>query len=576
MAKLRNISLMLLLGGSLGVLSGCVDKSFDLDNYDSTSRIEVKDLTLPVLFNGALELDDVVEIEENELVRYDENGQFYYLIQNGEFASDVIEIAPITAAAPGYFSNVDNPFPFGGVDGVEIPLDNIREYASFPFEFKFSEVDEYIKDIVSAEIELDVTFEVNTGINCSFTDLTFQLPHGMTGEIVNSSSRGSISADNVLVFPQVNATNGTFKFTYRVEKINRKEAGGVFIPKDGDKGYFELSNSIALIGGTMTAHETAFNKKLLASVNIGDVKVHSIDGKVDYKVEDIVNKIDLSELPEILKDDQTKIKLENPQFYLRLDNPFESHAYTEIQIDQIRSGVKEMVAKTKEPIEITSAPVQYFVLAGKNKENGTSWYLPEYNNTASFCQVDGFGEIVYGDGIPNDGLEFTFNPIFDSKYVTHLPIGEPIGQVKGEYTFYAPLEFDAGSQIVYSQKQTGWDLDDMVITKFVMESMVTSSLTVNVNLSAYPICKNDKGEEYVDYGVKISCSPILAKREPQKLTIEMESGQTVKNLTGMYYTVKLDAASAAVLGKHMKLDFDDTVKITVSGYYDMTDDDDED
>lgn len=73
------------------LLTSCIDDNYDLSDVDTTSRINVNDLVLPVNIDP-IRLGDVIEIDDESRIQVvNLNGkEFYALVQNGSFVSDPI------------------------------------------------------------------------------------------------------------------------------------------------------------------------------------------------------------------------------------------------------------------------------------------------------------------------------------------------------------------------------------------------------------------------------------------------------------------------------------------------------
>ncbi len=556
-------------GASL-LLSGCVDDSFDLDNMDETTQIKVNNLTIPLEFSEGIKFDDVVDLEGEELVEVDSRGH-YVLLKSGEFESDLIEINEINAM-PNVATFVSEPVNISGVAGMKIPF-NAEGYARFDFAFSHNDVDAYIRDIRSAEVDFDINLSVSTGIACEFTNLCFRMPAGMTGHV--AGNYGDVSEEGSLItFSRVNAPNGEFSFVYHVTALDVQAAGGSFVAKgNGDKGTFSLSNSISLVSGEIEALETR-SGELQASFNLGSIRVNSISGGIRYKVDDFSESANLDNLPDLLTDKNTRLGLSNPQLYLRVHNPFGKYgakASTDITLKQQRADVADFLPEsthsvtTSSPVQVSTAETQTFLLAVSKPD-----YIYEKYAEAVWDEkyaLPGLGHIVYGIGLP-DGLDFVFaNPLLDSDNVVGFPIGQPVGRVHGDYTFYAPLDFSAGSQIVYSQEQSDWGLENLAVNGLEVAADVNSSIPVEILLTAVPLVKTDNGDLVEADGVEISPVTIPAMASGTSVSLKMTGGE-IYNLDGMRYTITLLSASKGnegALGPENSLDLKN-LKITVSGH----------
>lgn len=563
-------------GGVALLLSGCVDDSYDLNKIDKTMRVEVESLTIPLQFEDGIKFGDLIDISDNELVGVEDSNGNYFLQQSGTFQSEDIRINEIVASpTANEFKSI--PFPIRGNANNTVDFD-VEQYANFDFEFGYDEVDPYIREIVGGDVEFNITFMVETGIPCKLEDLTFRLPSGMIGSVQGNHGEVETNGD-LLCFKNVDCPDGTFVFDYQVTRLNIKDAGGVLTAHaNGDYGVFHLKNNLALIKGKIIATETQ-NGLVVATISLGDIRVKTIDGSIKYTFDDISHVATLEDLPDLLKNPNTHLSLANPQLYLEINNPFGKYgaqASTQIVMKQERINPDDYLKEsaryvsTTKPVEITENELQYFVFS--EYDPGADGHFAG----ASWTKMDGLGNIVYGKGMPNS-LEFIFvDPVLDSENVRNFPIGnndDPIN-IKGSYTFYAPLAFGENAQVVYTQEQRGWGIEDMVVTGLEITADVTSTVPVAVKLNAYPIVKDENGDPKVVEDIEITSTEIggLAENKPVTIKMNFKGVKELTGLDGMRYTATLISADQGAIGPNQELSLKN-LRINISGYYDLSDDD---
>ena len=587
MTKLFYRPVAILCGGFALLLSGCIDDSYNLSEIDYTMRVEVKELTIPLRFEDGIKFSDLIDTDQIDVVDND-----YVILREGTFGSEEIKIAAITGNPDVKEST--KLIPFYAVSGQSVKLpDELVKLSNFEFEFEFNQVDRYIRAITGGDVDFDITLSVNTGISCTYNDLSFVMPKGMAGHVSTSGNYTATETvtDNTMTvkFTNVRTANGEFKFTYHVDRLtlpsNAIEPDKGDIAEDGTRyGRFFIASEIALGSCSITADQTG-QGQFEASLELGSFTVHTIDGSVKYNVDDFQEKTELGDLPDLLKDPNTHLSLANPQIYLQINNPFAVNnikASTAVEIKQGRYNASDFIngigmqATTKEPVTISAEPEQLFVLSD-TELTGSEIYQPFAG--AKWCQVSGLGDIVYGKGMP-DYLDFRFYGItLDSDDVKNFPIGREVPGISGKYAFYAPLAFGDNAQVVYSEDQTGWDLKDMVVTALEITADVTSTVPVAVKLNAYPIVKDENGESKVIEDIEINSTEIGGLKENEPVTIKMDfkegkDGKKVtelKGLDGMRYTATLHPANKGAIGPDQELSLKN-LRINISGYYDISDD----
>ncbi|MBO4965229.1 MAG: hypothetical protein J6C81_03060 [Muribaculaceae bacterium] len=84
--------LSVVVGTSALLFSGCIDDAYDLSDIDTTSRVNVNGLVIPVNIDQ-ITLDDIISFDENSKIKAVTIGgeRFYALVENGEFNSEDIK-----------------------------------------------------------------------------------------------------------------------------------------------------------------------------------------------------------------------------------------------------------------------------------------------------------------------------------------------------------------------------------------------------------------------------------------------------------------------------------------------------
>lgn len=557
------------------LLSGCVDDSYDLSDIDDTMRIKVNDLTIPLRFEDGITFSDLIDDDLVDVID-DE----YVILREGDFESEEIMITEITGN-PNVISG-SQPIPFAAVAGQSVKLpDELVKLSKFEFEFEYNQVDRYIRAITGGDVDFDITLSVSTGISCTYHELSFAMPKGMSGHVTNTGAKVTESvSDNMttITFTDVKTTDGRFEFTYHVDRLNLPadalDPGMGDVADDGSRyGHFYLAGEISLVSCSITADRSG-QGTFESALTLGSFTVNTIDGALKYLVDDFSTEANLGDLPDLLKDPNTNLSLVNPQIYLRINNPFAENniqAFAGVEVWQDRRNESDFIngigkqATTKSPLPITAESEQIFVLSDSKPENVYSPFAG-----AKWCETNGLGNIVYGKGMP-DGVGFRFNNIsLDSEQVSDFPIGRSVEGIQGKYTFYAPLVFGEGAKVVYTQDQSGWGIEDMVVTGLEIDADVTSTVPVAVSLKAYPIVKDECGNSEVVNDIEITSTEIggLTKNEPVKIKMDFKGKKELTSLDGMRYTVTLNAANQSAIAPDQALELKN-LRVTISGYYDV-------
>lgn len=569
------------------LLTGCVDESYDLSDIDTTMKFEVDNLTLPLNL-APVEFASVVDLSNEECIDTI-NGE-YVLVQEGTFDSDEIKIGDFTAEADYDFDETLGNITIGpgiAIPGYSAPL-GVQDYH---FLYTSYVVDKSITAVYSGTVdpneELVISFKIharsdNQGIKCKFKNLVFALPEGYYGVAESNGKtykvKPEIPESNIVSVGEVQTdNNGDYTFSFHVD--NFQFENNPIAPYNEDYNKFSLNSLFALKSGDIEFLDTHHGAvELSTSFHVSDFKVKYISGYVNYVVENLNPKesLSLDNLPELLKDKQTMIKLNNPQLYVKVKNPLAGNDVTAslgLTITPIRGGIDDSeAAATLNSLTIAAKAEQSFCLSPKNPTTET----PKQDFIAGFSdaewnQIDKLGDILWSEnnGLP-DELKVNFiDPKMDTPVNNIDLTKESYGKVHGDYKFFAPLALGKGSQIYYSSEATEWGLssedDQLNIKKLAIEADVVSELPVAVTLTAKPL--DDQGNP-----INVHVDPVDIPAFGKKPIIISMEGDIV-NLDGMEYTIIVKAGEhtqALKPTQHLTLN---NLKVRVSGSYVVEDED---
>lgn len=557
------------LAGALTTMlfSGCKDDSLDLSDIDTKMKFEVDNLVLPLKLDP-IEFDDMVDLADTEGIEII-NGE-YVLLKKGEFSSQEINIRDIRSDATMEF---EPPTP------VEIPMIAGQSYplseTEFPFSYSYNNVDKYIKRIDSGKVDLTLNYIItakdgNRPMNCTFRNMTFELPKGFYGEVDNSITIDKNSPSNIVTVPDASPNaEGEYIFTFHITSFDFKETGA-----SHDGANFYLRAVFALRSGEIVINEgTGSTGSLSTHFEISHLEVKTFTGLVYYQIEGLdPEEVSLGDLPDVLTDPETSLSLRNPQLYISLTNPLAHDnitASTGLTIRQVRPEGEEIkYAYLKDELEIAAVDgIQNFCMSPADPQDKMYSEFPG----AKWFEMVNLGNIVDGKGLPQ-GLNINFiDPEMDEKEVVDFSLGQDLGTVNGEYTFFAPLELGTGSHIYYQEEATGWDLggddNELDIKKLAIKANCVSDLPVDVTITAHPL--NSKGEEIKNVTINPVSVEAFAKNNPIEIIMEGD----IKDLDGMRYIITIDAnQETSALKPTMSLKLDN-LKVIVSGSMIIDEDD---
>jgi len=583
---------LLLFGLTSALATGfvsCVDNDYDLSDIDTTTRLTVNDLVVPVNIDE-VELGDIITFDDDSRIKVVEIGgkTFYALTETGTFSSDPIHIKNVTAHAPGLDPTtrtlrqvVDENRMRGRAASVSGNVATYEiEHMGNDFTYSAFEVDEAIVDLDAAKTE---TMHFRIHLDClnldenvksiNFTDLTIQLPKGLTA----STNDGSYNPRTGLwIIPTFHVNGKSAEAILTSTAIDFK-ANDTEINSQRD---FIFHSEFKVLSGLLTVttaegHTLPPTLEFRASYALDDIKVKSFSGTLNYNINGMsIDPVDLSDLPEFLSGEGTSILLANPQLYIGLNNPVAGERLNYragISITAKRDNYRDLVF----PMDNGTFAVGYnhgitgpynFVLAPSDKDLNTP---AKYAANLSFQRYTALSDMLAipeadaSQTLPKQLVVSVVEPGIPTQDVEDFDLGVDLPGVDGSYEFVAPLNLEPGSQITYSERRDGWndeDLDAVVISRLSLTATAVNNTPLTATLVAYPIDVN--GNVINDVEIK---SNILGADSSTDVVIEM-TGE-VRHLDGVIFKATVHPGD-----DNRVLEPSQTIKLSnirarVTGYY---------
>ncbi len=626
---MRIKSLACLLLASVATLSffSCINDDYDLSDVDTTVGVKVNDLTIPlnldeVTLKSVLDLGDDSQIKEI-------NGE-YAVVENGEFSSEQIDIPSFTIKAPVIepikdvlpsFLHIteDDIMSWVGASGAkkinveimgvekEVEIDDELKLISFDIkdaksEFKI-EADDIAKAIVNidkigavAKIRISLGFDGLENFVDAFEleNLVVQLPKGLNATV---SDGGKYDIESgILSFERFVSDKGMeADIEIAISDIYSDKAGAKL-----ENGYFSFENELWATGTlAVYARNLKDNVNILDLIKVesvayecgltfpdGNIKITTFTGDVQYEVDGInVDPVSMKDIPDLLSQSGTDVKLVNPQIYVELNNPvyedYKVYATTSLELvpnpnatgDQFKVDVK------------VDAPMNQFCMSPNKPDNyyknqGNGLLDVDFTN-AEYLPFTNLGNILSGDGLPESIDINVVDPKIPAQHVKDFELGQKLGAVKGTYVFYAPLALAEGSKIKYTDTFDEWndaDIDAIEISKVKVNADMDSDIPFELEVKAFPIDKagnkimdNGKVVEGKAYMIDANGNPmdVIPAKANGPIVIEIEG--TVRHLDGIILDAEIHGKDAATSqgnalkpGQHIKLN---NLRIQVSGEY---------
>ena len=598
----------------------CVNNSYDLSDIDTTAKVQVKDLVIPINLD-AVNLDKVIDLNDDSQLQEVTDpltGQkIYAVVKDGSFSSDPIEVQSFTASKPE-INPVKNNLPLhklnetldqklqdaldqAGIDPnnpvyadlvaqikqtvwayaeqIEEPLAEY-EISTEPttFESSKNDVDKSLVSIeeIGVDAEIKCTLEIDCvdddGVlvvdNVLFSGVKVQLPKGLSC----IASRGVYDPETgILNLSDIKMENGKVSVGIKISGIKASE------DLTYENGHFAFKGMMGVTHGSIKIYTKNFvNGKTFFDLPdyaayaltpvLSDITVSTFTGKIKYDVENMdVDPVTINNLPDFINGEETSLVIGNPQIYLSLNNPLKEKGYNleaqaGLAITGEKGGKKRETLTLDEPGVIALKNAQNtFCISPSNPEK---YYGYEKADWVKFSK---FKDIVKGNGVPDVLNIEVKDACVPEQRVEKFKLGDKLNAVVGDYTFYAPLDLSEGSVIVYKTTKDGWSdetLDKVVVQKLKINATVDTDIPLGATLTITALGKDGKAIS----GVSFNQAELKANTNNQQFVFEQTSGE-IKGLDGIELRATIISEGAEkTLGPKLNITLRD-LKATVSGYY---------
>lgn len=552
----------------LSFMAGCVDDKYDLSDIDTTSRVTVNDLTIPVELDE-IKLESIINLEDNENIStvVGSDGRKYYAIEKGgQIETNEFNIAGVHVDAPSINPTdisinmpMSSPIPVPNLDldPISLPETPLQTY-----NFAMNNVDEALQVLsdvktinpIMVKVELSVPQEFVGGSSIvSFQDLKLQLPWGLitTDDRYNQST-------GLMTITELNVgENGKAVFDLSATGLELGDKGKVVDGKLGISGEVGvLSGKIKMTLNNVVVPQTITIK---AEYFVDSFDIASFSGSIRYQMDKIeIAPISLDGLPDFLDGPETEISIAAPQILVSLINPVGKYKLS-------GEGKIELVSNFNNGTSEQHSS-ETFHLTGE--ETKLAFCTPKAGYTT--VEFPTLGNILMSDnanGLPKS-INVNINDIIFAGNVEDFPIGTNLGKADGDYSFSAPLGFGLGSKVVYEERVDGWaseDLDNLYINKVQLKAKCTTNLPVNVHLEVFPIDKNgNKIPVKENSGLTV---PANGNNELIEISLQGANGP-IRGLDGVIFraTVLQLSDDTEALGPDLFLDIKE-IRATVDGYF---------
>ena len=441
----------------------CVDNKYDLDkDIDMTINVGGEYLTIPAGSTDTTFLSKIIEVEEGDILQPDATTRVYHLTKKDDINVEPTTVKEVTVGATTTDLESIEIVNNTGVSFSE-PEVSADITTSGDFEATANDIDEALKELGSLRAKTPVDLNLTIDFNISGGNLTFnqvkanKLKLVFPDYIVFKEDEG-IQDNELILNEEVLSVNGSsYTRTLKVEGYKFSDAAGSDM-KPNAEGSLTIEGNISMEGDVVTSGISGTGAlALVPKAVLEEMTVNSVTGVIQPKIEAETTKIELNDLPDFLKDEDTRLDITNPVILLKADNPLE----TDVEIDAV-------LTPKKNNVNIEGHEVKIGTGYGQNKVA----LIPGTNIIAlsrtGKCSIEGVTENIKVEDINNlletipDDIDVNLQPVVRNENYYNAELGKEY-DLPASYEVDVPLSFEQGLNIVYndSVQDLNKDLNDL-------------------------------------------------------------------------------------------------------------------
>lgn len=468
----------LLLSFPLWTVS-CVDNKYDLDkDIDMTINVGGEHLTIPAGSSDTAYLSKIIEVEEGDILQPDAATRVYHLTKRDDIDVDPTTVKEVTISS----ANTDLKQELvgsddGGSGSKTTELDvknNLRAEAS--------DIDETLIELgalgAKTPTSLTLAFEfLNTG-NLTFGSVTaknleIQLPDFLMFE------KGEVEEGNKLIL-----NNEELKNAQKVLHVIGYQFGG----KAGE-GEIPDKNRTITINGLVTMQGQVVTSGINGSgsltmtldVTLEEMTANSVTGVIQPEIKAETTNIELNDLPDFLKDEETRMDITNPVILLRAENQLE----TPVEVDAVLTPMKGNAQIDGKEVKVGSGygKTPVVLASGKNVIALSRTGECTIEGVTSNVKVEDINDLL--ETIPDD-IEVDLQPVVRNEGYYTAELGRAY-EMPSSYEVDVPLSFEQNLNIVYNDSVQDLnkdlnDLDKVILKKANVLLTVDNAIPLKLQL----------------------------------------------------------------------------------------------
>ncbi|WP_455657973.1 hypothetical protein [Phocaeicola sp.] len=462
----------------------CVDNKYDLDkDIDMTINVGGEHLTIPAGSSDTAYLSKIIEVEEGDILQPDAATRVYHLTKK-----DDIDVEPTTVKEVT-ISETTTKLEETKIVNTTSSLINedVTEGINTLGDFKAesNNIDEALKELGSlyakTPVDLILTIDfANTG-DLSFAKVKANNLKIVFPDYIVFKAEEGIQGHELILDGQVLSENGSsYSRTLKVEGYKFSENAGA--GRKPNEGTLTIEGVISMEGEVVTTGVSGTGTlSLVPKTVLREMTASSVTGVIQPEIKAETTNIELNDLPDFLKDEETRMDITNPVILLRAENQLE----TPVEVDAVLTPMKGNAQIDGKEVKVGSGygKTPVVLASGKN--------VIALSRTGE-CTIEGVTSNVKVEDINNlletipDDIEVDLQPVVRNEGYYTAELGRAY-EMPSSYEVDVPLSFEQNLNIVYNDSVQDLnkdlnDLDKVILKKANVLLTVDNAIPLKLQL----------------------------------------------------------------------------------------------
>lgn len=460
----------------------CVDNKYDLDkDIDMTINVGGEHLTIPAGSSDTAYLSKIIEVEEGDILQPDAATRVYHLTKK-----DDIDVEPTTVKEVTISETTTNLSPTEIVNATSSSVEVPATVTTFgDFEAKSNNIDEALKELgalyAKAPVDLILTIDFQKEQSLNFTRVQANKLKIVFPDYIVFKAEEGIQGHELILDGQVLSENGSsYSRTLKVEGYKFSENAGAGKKPNG--GTLTIEGVISMEGEVVTSGVSGTGiLSLVPKTVLREMTANSVTGVIQPEIKAETTNIELNDLPDFLKDEETRMDITNPVILLRAENQLE----TSVEVDAVLTPMKGNAQIDGKEVKVGSGygKTPVVLASGKN--------VIALSRTGE-CTIEGVTSNVKVEDINNlletipDDIEVDLQPVVRNEGYYTAELGRAY-EMPSSYEVDVPLSFEQNLNIVYNDSVQDLnkdlnDLDKVILKKANVLLTVDNAIPLKLQL----------------------------------------------------------------------------------------------